>query len=86
MSDFLLFVESKLNEVLPENLKVVNLEANLEVITLPRLGLILRGITEEHQLEFAVEIPQNPTLEEVEKIALKLRDRLLFHVANKVTK
>lgn len=79
-------IGSKLNEVLPENLKVVNLEANLEVITLPRLGRILRGITEEHQLEFAVEIPQNPTLEEIDKIALKLRDKLLFHVANKVTK
>jgi hypothetical protein len=81
LSNFLVLIDSKLNEVLPENLKVVNLEVNLEGDF-----RVLRGITEEHQLEFAVAISQDPTLEEIEKIALKLRDRLLFHVANKVTK
>lgn len=81
MSKSLANVESKLKETLPENLKVVN----LEVITSPRLGRILRGTTEEPQLEFAVAIPQNPDLEEIDKIALKVRDKLLFYIANKVT-
>lgn len=81
MSKTVAGLESKLKEILPENLKVLS----LEVIN-SRIGRLLTGTTEEPFLYFAVAIPQNPTLEEVDKIASALRDRLLSYIANKVVK